>query len=278
MILASRQKQTKYCHIGQRAYRCRWKVSRKKTPFSVRFLGFLLLNLICRPCGLFAKKAQGIPVFLCRVKLRAMLEWSSLYRVALLLSKINDDSDLDAEAAILYGKVGVRLFSKSSKRFEVISKEWVVQWQFTAWDQVQFCSCVACDCNLKALVWQWQACNRMNFNTESLVAYTSRAAFVGLSWVKRLGSLWFCFLKYPPRLCQKNSQQIMCQATYKAKTSRDKIATWSLEFSRASSSFFFCYEFHWIDVIFSVFWSVFAINLVLVLQYSSKCTLYSAFY
>lgn len=35
-----------------------------------------------------------------------MLEWSSLYRVTLLLSKINDDSDLDAEAAILYGKVG----------------------------------------------------------------------------------------------------------------------------------------------------------------------------
>lgn len=119
MILASRKEPTKYCHVGQRAYRCRWKVSRKKTPFSVRFLGLLLLNLICRPCGLFAKKAQGIPVFLCRVKLRAMLEWSSLYRVALLLSKINDDSDLDAEAAILYGKVGVRLFSKSSKRCEV---------------------------------------------------------------------------------------------------------------------------------------------------------------
>ena len=35
-----------------------------------------------------------------------MLEWSCLYRVTLLLSKINDDSDLDAEAAILYGKVG----------------------------------------------------------------------------------------------------------------------------------------------------------------------------
>ena len=34
-----------------------------------------------------------------------MLEWSSLYRVTLLLSKIDDDSDLDAEAAILYGKV-----------------------------------------------------------------------------------------------------------------------------------------------------------------------------
>ena len=44
-------------------------------------------------------------VFL-RAKLRRMLEWSSLYRVTLLLSKINDDSDLDAEAAILYGKVG----------------------------------------------------------------------------------------------------------------------------------------------------------------------------
>lgn len=36
-----------------------------------------------------------------------MLEWSCLYRVTLLLSKINDDSDLDAEAAILYGKVGI---------------------------------------------------------------------------------------------------------------------------------------------------------------------------
>ena len=121
MILASRKEPTKYCHVGQRAYRCRWKVSRKKAQalFSVRFLGLLLLNSICRPCHLFAKTAQGIPVFLCRVKLRAMLEWSSLYRVALLLSKINDDSDLDAEAAILYGKVGVRLFSKSSKRCEV---------------------------------------------------------------------------------------------------------------------------------------------------------------
>ena len=41
----------------------------------------------------------------CRAKLRHLLEWSSLYRVTLLLSKINDDSDLDAEAAILYGKV-----------------------------------------------------------------------------------------------------------------------------------------------------------------------------
>jgi len=40
-----------------------------------------------------------------RAKLRRMLEWSSLYRVTLLLSKINDDSDLDAEAAILYGKM-----------------------------------------------------------------------------------------------------------------------------------------------------------------------------
>ena len=40
-----------------------------------------------------------------RAKLRHILEWSSLYRVTLLLSKINDDSDLDAEAAILYGKV-----------------------------------------------------------------------------------------------------------------------------------------------------------------------------
>ena len=44
-----------------------------------------------------------------------MLEWSSLYRVTLLLSKINDDSDLDAEAAILYGKVGrCRLLSLSA--------------------------------------------------------------------------------------------------------------------------------------------------------------------
>ena len=43
-----------------------------------------------------------------------MLEWSSLYRVTLLLSKINDDSDLDAEAAILYGKVSIfsKVFSK----------------------------------------------------------------------------------------------------------------------------------------------------------------------
>lgn len=40
-----------------------------------------------------------------RAKLRHLLEWSSLYRVTLLLSKINDDSDLDAEAAILYGKM-----------------------------------------------------------------------------------------------------------------------------------------------------------------------------
>ena len=172
-----------------------------------------------------------------------MLEWSSLYRVALLLSKINDDSDLDAEAAILYGKVGVQLFSKSSKRCEVISTEWVVQWQLTAWDQVQFCSCVAWGCNLKALVWHWQACNRMNFNTESLVAYTSRAAFVGLSWVKRLGSLWFCFLKYPPRLCQKTPNKSDAKRDTKLKLVATKIVTLSLEFSRASSSFFFCYEF-----------------------------------
>ena len=41
-----------------------------------------------------------------------MLEWSSLYRVALLLSKINDDADLDAEAAILYGKVGLKRLRK----------------------------------------------------------------------------------------------------------------------------------------------------------------------
>ena len=243
MILASRQEQTKYCHIGQRAYRCRWKVSRKKTPFSVRFLGLLLLNLICRPCGLFAKKAQGIPVFLCRVKLRAMLEWSSLYRVALLLSKINDDSDLDAEAAILYGKVGVRLFSKSSKRCEVISTEWVVQWQFTAWDQVQFCSCVACDCNLKALVWQWQACNRMNFNTDSLVAYTSRAAFVGLSWVKRLGSQWFRFLKYPPRLCQKTPNKSCAKRHTNLKLVATKSQLGHLSFPALRAVSFFCCEF-----------------------------------
>lgn len=41
-----------------------------------------------------------------------MLEWSCLYRVTLLLSKINDDSDLDAEAAILYGKVGTYIDAK----------------------------------------------------------------------------------------------------------------------------------------------------------------------
>ena len=46
-----------------------------------------------------------------------MLEWSSLYRVTLLLSKINDDSDLDAEAAILYGKVGRRRYTDLSRRF-----------------------------------------------------------------------------------------------------------------------------------------------------------------
>ena len=54
------------------------------------------------------EQAQNVllVVVICyRVKLRHMLEWSSLYRVTLLLSKINDDSDLDAEAAILYGKV-----------------------------------------------------------------------------------------------------------------------------------------------------------------------------
>ena len=40
-----------------------------------------------------------------RSKLRGFLEWSSVYRVSLLLSKIKEDSDLDAESAILYGKV-----------------------------------------------------------------------------------------------------------------------------------------------------------------------------
>ena len=49
--------------------------------------------------------------------------------------------------------------------------------------------------------------------------------------------------KISSQIMPENSQQIMCQATYKAKTSRYKIATWSLEFSRALSSFFFCYEF-----------------------------------
>ncbi|XP_068709576.1 transforming growth factor-beta receptor-associated protein 1-like isoform X2 [Montipora foliosa] len=48
-----------------------------------------------------------------RAKLRHMLEWSSLYRVTFLLSKINDDSDLDAEAAILYGKM--EQYSKALK-------------------------------------------------------------------------------------------------------------------------------------------------------------------
>lgn len=57
------------------------------------------------------EKAQSffLAVICCRAKLRHMLEWSSLYRVTLLLSKINDDSDLDAEAAILYGKVSTAL-------------------------------------------------------------------------------------------------------------------------------------------------------------------------
>lgn len=41
-----------------------------------------------------------------RSKLRGLLEWSSLYRVSLLLGKIKEDSDLDAESAILYGKMG----------------------------------------------------------------------------------------------------------------------------------------------------------------------------
>ena len=172
-----------------------------------------------------------------------MLEWSSLYRVALLLSKINDDSDLDAEAAILYGKVGVQLFSKSSKRCEVISTEWVVQWQLTAWDQVQFCSCVTCDCNLKALIWHWQACNRINFNTESLVAYTSRAAFVGLSWVKRLGSLWFCFLKYPPRLCQKTPNKSDAKRDTKLKLVATKSRLGHLSFPSLRAVSFFCCEF-----------------------------------
>lgn len=48
-----------------------------------------------------------------RTRLRHMLEWSCLYRVTLLLSKINDDSDLDAEAAILYGKM--EQYSKALK-------------------------------------------------------------------------------------------------------------------------------------------------------------------
>ena len=48
-----------------------------------------------------------------------MLEWSCLYRVTLLLSKINDDSDLDAEAAILYGKVGTYVDAKCSSRIGI---------------------------------------------------------------------------------------------------------------------------------------------------------------
>ena len=60
--------------------------------------------------------------------------------------------------------------------------------------------------------------------------------------------------KISSQIMPENSQQIRCQARYKAKTSRDKIATWSLEFSRASSGFFFfAVSFYWIDVIFSVF-------------------------
>ncbi|KXJ14514.1 Transforming growth factor-beta receptor-associated protein 1-like, partial [Exaiptasia diaphana] len=41
-----------------------------------------------------------------RMKLQNLLETSSLYRVALVLSKITEDSNLDAESAILYGKMG----------------------------------------------------------------------------------------------------------------------------------------------------------------------------
>ncbi|XP_031565710.1 transforming growth factor-beta receptor-associated protein 1-like [Actinia tenebrosa] len=40
-----------------------------------------------------------------REKLRNLLEMSKLYRVSHILSKITEDSDLDAEAAILYGKM-----------------------------------------------------------------------------------------------------------------------------------------------------------------------------
>lgn len=71
-------------------------------------------------------------LFFRRAKLRHILEWSSLYRVTLLLSKINDDSDLDAEAAILYGKV-----SKSNvdgqfplKGSELYLSYWVVESTF----------------------------------------------------------------------------------------------------------------------------------------------------
>ena len=119
--------------------------------------------------------------------------------------------------------------------------EWVVHWQFMAWDQVQFCSYVACDCNLKALVWHWQACNRINFNTESLVAYTFRAAFVGLSWVKRVGSLWFCFLKYPPRLCQKTPNKSDAKRDTKLKLVATKSRLGHLSFpSLRAVSFFRC--------------------------------------
>ena len=58
--------------------------------------------------------SKCLVVVICyRVKLRHLLEWSSLYRVTLLLSKINDDSDLDAEAAILYGKVSNNCLSRT---------------------------------------------------------------------------------------------------------------------------------------------------------------------
>lgn len=59
---------------------------------------------------------KQLDLFSFRTRLRHMLEWSCLYRVTLLLSKINDDSDLDAEAAILYGKVGTYVDAKCLSR------------------------------------------------------------------------------------------------------------------------------------------------------------------
>ena len=63
-------------------------------------------------CHLLESCFKQLDLFSFRTKLRHMLEWSCLYRVTLLLSKINDDSDLDAEAAILYGKVGTYVEAK----------------------------------------------------------------------------------------------------------------------------------------------------------------------
>lgn len=76
-------------------------------------------------------------LFFRRAKLRHILEWSSLYRVTLLLSKINDDSDLDAEAAILYGKVSKSNVDDQFPPRGSIScmcmSYWVVESTFPAW-------------------------------------------------------------------------------------------------------------------------------------------------